>query len=74
VNIVDHFHELVPPEGSAIGLITLQNGICTSKKDLIQNMRSLANMVPEATLTFGSIDDPLSRYWRLKMPLDFIGF
>ena len=53
VNIVDHFHELVPKEGSTIGLITTQNGICTTKNDLAQNVRSLANMVPEGTLTFG---------------------
>jgi RHS repeat-associated protein len=53
VNIVDHFRELVPTEGSTIGLITTQNGICTTKKDLVQNVLSITNMVPEGTLTFG---------------------
>ena len=53
MNIVDHFRELVPTEGSTIGLITTQNGICTTQKDLIQNVQSIINMVPEGTLTFG---------------------
>jgi hypothetical protein len=53
VNIVDHFHELVPTEGSTIGLITTQNGIRTTQSDLVQNVRSVANMVPEGTLTIG---------------------
>jgi hypothetical protein len=53
VNIVDHFHELVPREGSTIGLITTQNGICTTKNDLVKNVQSIVNMVPEGTLTFG---------------------
>jgi RHS repeat-associated protein len=53
VNIVDHFHELVPTEGSTVGLITVQNGIGTTKSDLGQNVRSVVNMVPEGTLTFG---------------------
>jgi RHS repeat-associated protein len=53
VNIVDHFHELVPTEGTTFGLISVGNGICTSQKDLRQNVRSVTNMVPEGTLTIG---------------------
>jgi RHS repeat-associated protein len=53
VNIVDHFHELIPKEGSTIGLITTQNGICTNQRELAQNLHSIGNMIPEGTLTFG---------------------
>lgn len=51
VNIVDHFHELVPQEGNMVGIITMQNGICTTKRDVEKNVQSIANMVPEGTLT-----------------------
>ncbi len=53
VNIADHFHELVPHEGRTIGLITVQNGICTRKGGLRENVQSVVNMVPEGTLTIG---------------------
>ena len=53
VNIVEHFHELVPKEGRMIGLITMQNGICTSKEDLGRNIQSVTSMIPEGTLTVG---------------------
>lgn len=53
VNIVDHFQELVPTEGSTIGLITFENGICTSQKDLRKDIRSVVSMIPEGTLTIG---------------------
>lgn len=51
VNIADHFQELVPHEGRTIGLLTGQNGICTSPYGLRQNMLSTTKMVPEGTLT-----------------------
>jgi RHS repeat-associated protein len=54
VNIVEHFHELVPKESNIIGLITTQNGICTSKKDMNQNVQALSNMIPEGTLIIGA--------------------
>ena len=53
VNIANHFHELVPHEGRTIGLITVQNGICTRKRGLRENVQSVVNMVPEGTLTIG---------------------
>ena len=53
VNIVDHFHQLFPKEGSTIGLITMTNGICTTKEDVGENVQSIANMVPEGTLIIG---------------------
>ena len=53
VNIADHFHELVPHEGRTIGLITIQNGICTIKGGLRENVQSVVNMAPEGTLTIG---------------------
>ena len=53
MNIADHFHELIPKEGSVIGLITAQNGICTSIKDLTRNVQSISNMITEGTLIIG---------------------
>ncbi len=53
VNIAEHFRELFPTEGTTVGLITTQNGICTTKNDLIQNVQSIGNMVSEGTLIFG---------------------
>ncbi|MBI2810487.1 MAG: hypothetical protein HYX67_06645, partial [Candidatus Melainabacteria bacterium] len=51
--IIEHFQELVPQGGSTIGLITMQNGICTSKEDLGRNIQSINSMIPEGTLTIG---------------------
>jgi RHS repeat-associated protein len=53
VNIVDHFQELIPREGQIIGLITTQNGICTTKNDLARNVQAISRMVPEGTLIIG---------------------
>ncbi len=53
VNIVDHFHELVPQKGSIIGLITMQNGIRTTKNDFQNNVQSVSSMVPEGSLIIG---------------------
>lgn len=53
VNLLDHLDQLIPKEGNSVGLITMQNGICTSKKDLKKNIASIANMVPEGALTIG---------------------
>lgn len=54
VNIVDHFHELLPKEGMSIGLITAQNGILTSLNDFSKNMcQSIRQRVPEGTLFIG---------------------
>ncbi len=53
VNIVDHFHELVPERGQMIGLITAQNGIQTNLSEFSKNVQSIVNMVPEGTLIMG---------------------
>ena len=53
VNIVDHFQELLPTKGNTIGLITFQNGIHTSEKEMSQSTQSIRNMVPEGTLLLG---------------------
>jgi RHS repeat-associated protein len=52
VNIVDHFQELLPHEGSNIGLITDLNGIQVKLRDIKDNMRFLTQAIPEGTLTF----------------------
>ncbi len=62
VNIVDHFEELIPKEGKTVGLITMQNGICTTKKDLKNNVASIAEMVPEGTLTIGMYNPTKGMY------------
>ena len=53
VNIADHFHNLLPKEGSIVGLITTQNGICSNMNDLGRNVQSIASMIPEGTLIIG---------------------
>lgn len=53
VNIVDHFQELMPSEGSCIALVTMGNGITTSLKEFNENAQSVSNMLVEGTLMIG---------------------
>lgn len=53
INILDHFNELIPKEGTCMGLITLLNGIKTGRKDLKNMCFSLQDKIQENTLLLG---------------------
>jgi RHS repeat-associated protein len=58
VNIIDHFHELVPTEGSSIGLITDINGVQVKPINVYDNLQFLNSAIPEGTLTFAMYSMP----------------
>ncbi len=50
VNMSNHFIEVMPQEGKTFGLITLQNGIFTSLRELSDMGKSIFDKIPEGTL------------------------
>lgn len=58
VNIVDHFHEIMPKDGMIIGLITGQNGIQTSLQEFRSMSKSIIDKVPESALYVGLHNSP----------------
>ncbi len=54
INILDHLHELVPKEGSLVGLVTFQNGMWNSFEDHKKSCQSIKNSLPEGPLFVGN--------------------
>ncbi|NGX40178.1 MAG: tRNA(Glu)-specific nuclease WapA [Chlamydiae bacterium] len=52
-NLHDHFSEIIPKEGSQIGIIFLTNGINTTFDGFRNNVQSVINMTPEGTTIVG---------------------
>jgi hypothetical protein len=50
INLLDHLSELLPREGRVIGLVTAQNGICTSYRDFDAVSDSIQQKIEEGTL------------------------
>jgi hypothetical protein len=50
VNLANHFQDLVPHEGRAVGLLTPLNGILTNLNSVKQNVSATSKMIPEGTL------------------------
>lgn len=53
VNIFNHLQELVPKEGSIIGLITIQNGINVKKGEFVPMVEAVSKQINEGTLIIG---------------------
>lgn len=53
INLVDHFHELIPKNGQIIGACIVQNGINTSFEELGEMVQSIRNKIPEGTCIIG---------------------
>ncbi|MES2122638.1 MAG: RHS repeat-associated core domain-containing protein [Chlamydiota bacterium] len=53
INIYDHIHELMPKEGSMVGLITAQNGINTSFNEFRRSCKGLMRENKEGSLFVG---------------------
>ncbi|MFI5334716.1 MAG: RHS repeat domain-containing protein, partial [Chlamydiales bacterium] len=72
VNIFDHFHELFPKEGAVIGVMSIQNGICTSTDQFAGMYQSARNMVHEGTFFIGMHNTSkgfFSDFWRAATEL-----
>lgn len=52
-NLIDHLPELLPKEGNTVGLITVINGINTTRDEFLEIHQSVYQNVPEGTLTIG---------------------
>lgn len=53
VNIVDHFHEILPKEGMMVGLITGQNGIDTKLNEFSRMSSNIFDAISESPLYIG---------------------
>ncbi len=58
-NLFDHLHEIIPRDSKQIGLITGQNGICTSLEEFKINLRVIADNIFEGTVMIGLHNKPL---------------
>ncbi len=53
INIFDHLSEILPKEGAAIGIFTMQNGIMTSSKEFHRMCTETASKLPEQPFLMG---------------------
>ena len=53
IDIASHFHELLPKTGTAVGLLTLQNGIDTSLEKFKKDCASIRKYNTDGTLFLG---------------------
>ncbi|MEN9344006.1 MAG: hypothetical protein RLZZ453_793 [Chlamydiota bacterium] len=53
VNIFDHTYELIPKEGSFIGIVTFQNGMFNSYSDFLDSCDSIVKELPDDVLFVG---------------------
>lgn len=52
-DLLHHLHEILPNEGTCIGLVSHQNGITSTKEDLFNNVQAIAENIPGDTLIIG---------------------
>ncbi len=52
INLFDHFTELMPKNGSIVGLVSHQNGIWNNKSNCLKMAENMHEKIPENTLLF----------------------
>lgn len=50
INLFDHIHEIIPPEGKIVGFLSFQNGIQTSLDETKQAMKTFSTFIPNDSL------------------------